>query len=353
MNNSRIPIRFFYTLAILLFFSHAILARGNAENGAADHTAVPQRVVQAGPAAFMVENALYLFPEAFDRVVAVADGDQGRGFFIGDLDSMIHSKTVLPRRANTEAILALRPDVVVMKKSAKSSMGEPLERLKIATFYLDLESPEAWMNDLETVGRLFDNPDRVYTLKNHFTSRISFVTGKTSALQDQEKPRTLFLYWSVKNGVTTVNIPPISWMQTHMVQMAGGIPVWMEAENTDGWIRTGIEQIAAWDPDKIIVAAYHIDAPEAVKIIKSDAIWSEFRAVKNGEVYAVPTDYHSWDQPDVRWLLGLQWLASVLHPNLFDDLDMLEEAMRFYQDMFGMTHQEFNTYVRPKLIGLD
>jgi len=340
-------------LLLSLFFSHSILARGNAEHPAAEQDAVPQRVVQAGPAAFMVENALYLFPEAFDRVVAVADGDQGRGFFVGDLDPMIHSKAVLPRRVNTEAILALSPDVVVMKKSAKGSMGEPLERMQIATIYLDLESPEAWMNDLEIVGRLFDNPDRSRVLKDLFASRINFVTDRTSALQDREKPRTLFLYWSVSGGVTTVNIPPMSWMQTRMVQMAGGIPVWNEGGSADGWIRTGIEQIAAWDPDKIIVTAYHIDAPEVVNIMRNDAIWSEFRAVRNNEVYAVPSDYHSWDQPDVRWLLGLHWLASVLHPDLFDSPDMVEEAKRFYEDMFGMTHQAFDTHVRPKLIGLD
>jgi iron complex transport system substrate-binding protein len=301
----------------------------------------------------MVENALYLFPDALQRVTAMADGNQGKGFFAADLDPAIDSKTVLPRNANTEAILATKPDVVVMKNSLAGRIGEPLERMGIRTVYLDLESPEAWMTDLDKLGALFGDQARAETLKDLFNSRIERVTRGVDGLADSEKPRTLFLYWSVVDGSSAVNIPPMDWIQSRMVQMAGGLPVWEGSGSEKSWARTGVEQIAAWNPDVIVVAAYHADAVGIVRVIRNDPVWSGLNAVRSGEVYPFPSDYHSWDQPDVRWLLGLQWMAGILHPESFRDLDMEAEARKFYYEMFGMDQQAFTRYIVPRLSGID
>lgn len=313
----------------------------------------PQRIVQAGSSAFMIENALYMFPEAADRLVAMADGDQGSGFFAADIDGNIGVKTILPRNANTEAILAQNPDMVVMKDFLKSRMGEPLERIGIPTLYLNLETPETWMADIEKLGSMFGNPDRASELQLFFNERMSKVEDSLEGLTVNEKPRTLLLYWSVRDGSTTVNIPPLSWMQTRMVEMAGGIPVWKNADLGERWTQTGIEQIAAWDPDVIVLAAYHIHASEALDAILSDSTWSSLRAVRNGDILGFPVDYHSWDQPDGRWILGLQWLASSLHPDRFPGLDMKSEAISFYRDFYNMDADAFNRLIDQRLSGLD
>ena len=339
-------------LLTLVFYSSifSVYARGNAEIESSGET---KRIVQAGSSAFLVENALYLFPEAVDQVVAMADGNQGRGFFAGDIDPGIDGKTVLPRTANTEAILALQPDIVVLKNFLEKRMGEPLERVGVKTIYLDLETPEAWMEDLVVLGELFDDSERAEELQEMFRARIAVVEKPLKNLHDSEKPRTLVLYRSVKDGVKAVNVPPLSWIQTQMVEMAGGEPVWGDADFGERWTRTGIEQIAAWDPDVIFVAAYHMDAVDAVDELIQDSTWSSLRAVKNGNIHAFPADYHSWDQPDVRWLLGLQWMAATLHPELFPGLDMESEARTFFNEMFFIDDTAFNEYIKPRLTGLN
>ena len=342
--------RIFFLIFLLSSVIFFLNARGNDD---VPFNGFPERIVHVGSSAFLVENALYLFPEATERVIAMADGNQGNGFFAGDIDPGIGGKTILPRTANTEAVLALKPDTVVMKNFLKSRMGEALERVGVPTVYLDLETPEAWMNDLVIIGNLFGNPKRAAELQQLFNTRITTVVEPLADLPEYRKPKTLMLYWSVKEGATAVNLPPLTWIQTRMVEMAGGDPVWKDAHLGERWTQSGIEQIAAWDPDVIVVAAYHVNASDAVEALLDDPIWSSLRAVGNGDLYAFPGDYHSWEQPDVRWLLGLQWLASVLHPERFPGLDMEAEARSFYRDMFFMNDTDFNKLIKPRLTGLD
>jgi len=344
-------IKSFLFIVLFLFSSLIVLsARGNTE---IESQSESRRIVQVGSSAFLVENALYLFPEAYDQLIAMADGNQGRGFFPGDIDPDISEKTVLPRTANTETVLALQPDIVVMKNFLERRMGEPLERVGIETVYLDLETPEAWMKDLLVLGDLFENKARAEELLALFQSRIDAVEDALTMLDDNQKPRTLVLYRSVKDGVKAVNVPPLSWIQTRMVEMAGGEPVWSDADFGERWTRTGIEQIAAWDPDVILVAAYHVNAVDAVEELIQDPAWASLRAVRNGDIHPFPADYHSWDQPDVRWLLGLQWMAVTLHPEIFGDVDMESEARVFFKDMFFLDDEAFDNYIKPRLTGLN
>lgn len=321
----------------------------------ADETprALPRRIVQAGSSAFIVTDALYLFPEAYSRLVAIADGTQRNGFFASDIDPNSDSKTILPREASAETILALKPDMVVMKNFMKNRIGEPLKRLGVETLYLDLETPEAWMDDLDKLGRMFGNTRRADKLKASIKDRVASVEEALAKLAEEDKPRVLLLYWSVKDAVMALNVPPLSWIQTRMVEMAGGIPVWRDADLGENWTLTGIEQIALWDPDVVFVAAYHVSAIEAVEIIKNDDTWQKLRAVAQGRIHAFPADYYSWDQPDIRWLLGLKWLATILHPEHFKDVDMTDEARAFYEEVYGMDEAKFDSLILPRLTGLN
>ena len=345
---------FLHRILLVSLFSFVFLfslsARG--ENEIESQIETP-RILQAGSSAFLVENALYLFPEAVDQLIAMADGNQGRGLFAEAIDPGIDHKTVLPRRANTEALLALQPDIVVLKNFLKKNMGEPLERVGVDTVYLDLETPEAWMTDLVILGELFNNPERAAQLQELFRERTLSVEEPLANLAGDEKPQTLVLYRSIKDGVKAVNIPPLTWIQTRMVEMAGGTPVWKDADFGERWTRTGIEQIAAWDPDVIFVAAYHLDAVDAIDDLMRDPAWSSLRAVREGHIHAFPSDYHSWDQPDVRWLLGLQWMASVLHPELYPEIDMEFETRKFFREMFFIDDSNFDEFIKPRLTGLN
>ena len=80
-------------------------------------------------------------------------------------------------------------------------------------------------------------------------------------------------------------------------------------------------------------------------------VWSNFRAVENGQLYAFGFDFYSWDQPDTRWILGLQYLVTKIHPDLTGEIDMLEEINQFYSVLYNLDSETINTKVLPHLTG--
>ena len=140
-------------------------------------------------------------------------------------------------------------------------------------------------------------------------------------------------------------------MQTTMVKSAGGIPVWANAQLNQGWTKVTLEQIAAWDPDKIFIAAYFNPVDEVVENLKDDPQWQALRAVQDGQLLGFAADLYSWDQPDTRWILGLTWLAGKLHPDLFPDLDITSETQIFYEQLYGISKSDFDAKILPEFSG--
>ncbi len=143
----------------------------------------------------------------------------------------------------------------------------------------------------------------------------------------------------------------MGWMQTYLVQTAGGNPIWADANPGKGWTKVSLEQVAAWDPDQVFIVSYNKPTLEVIASLKADPQWQELRAMKDGKVYGFATDLYSWDQPDTRWALGLLWLAKMIHPDLFPDLDIQQEAQDFYQELYGMDKAAFQKEILPTILG--
>jgi iron complex transport system substrate-binding protein len=75
------------------------------------------------------------------------------------------------------------------------------------------------------------------------------------------------------------------------------------------------------------------------------------QAVQNGELYGFPADFLSWDQPDTRWILGLQWLATKINPELAAQIDIMAEVQSFYSQLYGLDDQTINDQILPQLKG--
>src|ERR1035437_1212864 len=126
--------------------------------------APPKRIVIAGKALFMVADAVYLFPEASSRVVALGNTVQNSLSFIPVIDPNYRTKTILDNGAGAEQIAAARPDVVLLKSSNADTLGKPLEALGVKLVYVDFETPGQYARDLKTLGQLFGDEARAQQL---------------------------------------------------------------------------------------------------------------------------------------------------------------------------------------------
>lgn len=311
--------------------------------------AAPQRIVITGKALFMIADAAYLFPQAMDRIAGLGDAGQGSGNFIKLIDPNYAAKQVLDRDAGAEQVAALQPDLVLLKSYLADSVGAPIEALGIPVVYIDFETPEQYARDLAILGKIFGDEARAAEVAAFYQNKMDEIAA---AVQDAPKPRVLLLYYNDKDGKVAFNVPPMSWIQTQMVQMAGGEPVWADANPAKGWTQVTLEQIAAWDADQIFVISYFKPAPEVVEALKADPNWQGIRAVQEGKLSPFAADLYSWDQPDPRWILGLTWLAGKLHPEAFPSLDMTAEAQTFYQTLYGLDEAFVTENIVPAFKGV-
>jgi iron complex transport system substrate-binding protein len=311
----------------------------------------PQRIVLIGKALFMVADAIYLFPEAGNSIVALGATNQGSGNFIPMIDSTYSTKTMLDSSAGAEQVAAEKPDLVIMKSMNAEKLGAPIEALGIPVLYLDFETADQYQRDLATLGQLFQNPDQAAKLASWYQGKVDAVTTTLSALTSEQKPSTLLLYYSEKEGTIAFNVPPMGWMQTYLIQTGGGTPVWEDANPGNGWTTVNLEQISAWNPEDIFIVSYFVNVDEVVAKLKADPQWALLDAVKNNKIYGFATDVYSWDQPDTRWALGLEWVAAKLHPDLFPNYDATTEAKAFYKDLYGMDDAAFEKNIAPLFIG--
>ncbi len=310
----------------------------------------PQRIVIAGRANFMLNHALYAFPEAPERVVALTRARQTTVPFLSLVEPAFEDKLQLTLESTAEEIAATQPDLVILKTMMKGIVGDALETAGIPVVYLSLETPEEYERDLAVIGELFANPERAAEVQRFYDEGVARIEAGLEGLAASERPSVLVLQTTAQDAAFTFEVPPMTWIQTQLMELAGGAPVWGEASQ-GGWTVVGLEQIAAWNPDAIFVISYFEPVDEVVARLEGDAGWQGLTAVREGRLFGFPGDFYSWDQADARWILGLMWTATKIHPDRFADLDLPAELNAFYGELYGLDSATIEAEVLPLLTG--
>ncbi len=312
----------------------------------------PERLTLAGKGSFMLADAVYLFPvEARQKVTAIAGGAQFSLDWLALIDPTFRqTKTLLESQVGPEQIAATKPDAVLLRALEATKLGPSVERLGIPVVYVELETIERYPNDLRILGQILGNPTRVPQLQAFYAERLERIARRIQGVAEPERPRVLMLQYSEKGGTIAFAVAPASWIQTQLVERAGGTPVWKAAAQPGGWTVVTFEQIAAWNPDIIFIINYAGDSRATAARLRQDPLWASLKAVKGNQIFGFPGDFYSWDQPDPRWVLGLNWLATKIHPRLFTDLDMIRELQAFFA-LYALSAETVQTQILPRITG--
>lgn len=312
---------------------------------------IPDRIAIAGKATIMVQDAIFMFADAREKVIALENRSQSAFSFLPLIDPGLEEKEIFEKNVGPEQIAAVQPDLILMKSFMAEQLGEPLGQLNLPVLYLDLETPEAFYQDIHTLGQVFGDEKRAEEISEFYQSRVATIEENVAGISDEQKPDVLILQYSDRDGEVAFKVPPVSWLQTRLVEISGGHPVWKEIGAGGGWVVVNLEQIAAWDPDQVFIISYDGNASEITEELMENPIWSNFRAVQDDQLFAFGYDIYSWDQPDTRWILGLQWLATKIQPELNSDIDILDEVNAFYSVLYGMDQETIDANVIPVLTG--
>jgi iron complex transport system substrate-binding protein len=311
--------------------------------------ALPGRIMVVGTGPHMTLHILYMFEEGRARLVGSESRASTPSEFLQLVDDRFSQIPVLAANPNVEQIAALQPDLVIMKGMTESELGETLNQAGIAHMYVNLESTDAFFSDLANIGALLGAEERAQEIADWYQQHLDALDKAVA--QAASKPSVLMLSYSARGAEVAVKVPAEPWMQTAEVRRAGGEPVWLDsAAESSGWTVTNLEQIAQWNPDQIyVIINWDLDMQEVMDGLKADPGWAALKAVQNGQLYAFPQDIFGWDQPEPRWILGMQWLGQHIHPDLMADLDMEATVRDWFASMYGMDQAAFDERILPRL----
>ena len=310
--------------------------------------ALPGRLAVVGTGPHMSLHILYMFDEGRERLIATESRASTASEFLPMVDPVFESVPTLAAHPNVEQIASMSPDLVIMKGITEDATAVGLAEAGIPVLYVDLETMDAFFQDLANIGAVLGNPERAEEIAAFYRSRLEGIDAALAEIS--ERPDVLLLSYSVRGTEVAVKVPAAAWMQTAEIERAGGNPVWLEAAApTDGWTVTNFEQIARWDPEMIFVVIDHtLDMQGVIDSLKADANWAALKAVQSDALYAFPQDIFGWDQPEPRWILGVQWLATRLHPD-YVELDMDAEVRSWFSELYGMDEAAFEANILPRL----
>ena len=119
------------------------------------------------------------------------------------------------------------------------------------------------------------------------------------------------------------------------------------AENgvVGGFKDVTMEEVVKWNPDFIICRDAHYKPA-----ILSDPAWQDIEAVKKGNVLINPQGVFYWCVRSAEEAIQKLWIAKVLHPEKFPDLDLVEETKYFYKTFhyYELSDADVEEILNPK-----
>ena len=290
------------------------------------------------------------FRQAPERVIGLTQAKQGTLQFIALLDADFEEKARFTLTSSAEEIAAAQPDLVLLKSLMQETLGNNLEQLNIPVVYLDLETPEQYERDIAMLGQVFADQARADAIWAYYQTLLDTLREGIKDIPTSDRPSVLVVQYNSSGGTDAFQVPPATWIQTQMVELSGGTPVWKEAAEGN-WAVVNFEQIAAWNPQQIYVLSYFENPETIVNTLKNDPKWQQLAAVQNGMLHGFPTDFYSWDQPDTRWSLGLTWLARNIHAAHFTELGYIARILSILRGTLRNRHPDNQPGYRPPCTG--
>ncbi|SFL92587.1 ABC transporter substrate-binding protein [Methylobacterium pseudosasicola] len=228
--------------------------------------------------------------------------------------------------ANVEAVLAAKPDLIVDSGSLGPIYASLADRVQAQTGipYILLDGafskmPETYRQLGAALGRQAD-ADALAAYAQELTGAVAKAVGP---LPEAQRPRVY--YARGPRGLETGFAGSIN---TELLEEAGARNV---AQGGDGRLGTvSPEQVLAWNPEVMVT----LD-PTFAATARTAPIWKDVKAVQTGRIYLAPLQPFPWFDapPGINRLIGLRWLAGLLHPDLFPE-PIADVVRAFYRRFY-------------------
>ncbi|WP_338817831.1 hypothetical protein MTCOM_14080 [Moorella thermoacetica] len=241
---------------------------------------------------------------------------------------------------NIEAILKLKPDLVVA--SVTSTKGnQKIEEagipvINVSTGVADIE---ALKKEFRMMGEVLNKSNEANALVSYWDNWLKTIKERVSKIPEAKRKR---VYYMLRAPLHTNGS---AWWGQTLITAAGGLNVASEiGKGRD----INIEQLLTWNPDVIIISSNE-GRFIPISEVKNNPQFKDLQAVKEGQLYQCPIGTFWWDRPSPEGILGILWLAQILYPENFRDVDLTQETIKFYQTFYhyNLTEQDVKEFFNP------
>jgi iron complex transport system substrate-binding protein len=211
-------------------------------------------------------------------------------------------------KLNTEAIVALQPDLVLAAEINAPEQVQALEDLGLTVYYLSNPADfDGLYENLKIVGALTGHAAEADQLRRSIAARYQAVIKQVAA--SSGKP-TVFYEIDATDPTKPFTAGAGTFID-RLIDLAGGYNIGQALKNQFAAISS--EELVKQDPDLIILgdSAYGV----TIESVGQRAGWDKLTAVKNNTVFHFDDNLVS--RPGPRLIDGLEQLAKLIHPELF------------------------------------
>ena len=256
----------------------------------------PQRIVSIAPS-----NTEILF--AIGAAGQVVGRDEYSDFPTEALD--VTSIGTTYGELNTEAIVALDPDLILVAAITPIEQIEALEDLGLRVYQVPnpMSFNDLFVN-LEALGKITGQMQNAAVLHEDLAARVKAVED---AVVDAAKVR---VFYEVDG--TDPTAPWTTGAGTFQQVLIGMVKGENVAADLDGWGAMNLEQIVERDPE-VVIFGEGPWVPTTSESLAERSGWGEISAVVNGRVHGVDTNWI--DRPGPRLVDALERFAELVQPD--------------------------------------
>ena len=225
---------------------------------------------------------------------------------------------------NKENLLNAKPDLIISQNICEVCSAHT-EHVKKAMEILE-KKPEVYTMDphdvneilvsIKDISKMIGKEKEGNNLVDSLSKRLEFVKSK----KFEERPSVVAIEW-VDPFFTSGHWIP------EMIEAAGGENLISTEKMPSRKMKLG--EIKEANPDIIVMMPCGFDVKRTISeynsVLAKNTDWNELKAVKENGVYAVDANSY-FSKPSLRTITGIEILASIIHPDVFDDLQLPEDS---------------------------
>ncbi|MBM3895587.1 MAG: cobalamin-binding protein [Thaumarchaeota archaeon] len=223
-------------------------------------------------------------------------------------------------------LINARPDLIVSQEICEvcsaytNQVNKALSILdkKPLVHALNPSDLQGILSSIDELAKKVGKEEQGRVLRKSLEKRIEYIKSK----KFEKRPQVLCIEW-VEPFFTSGHWIP------EMVELAGGKNLISIKDEKSR--RMAFEEVENQNPEIIIMMPCGFDTERTISeyknILENNDQWNKLEAVKANNVYAVNANSY-FSKPSIRTITGLEILAKIIQPKIFDDLIVPQNSFK-------------------------